>query len=201
MAFPATAVEQVRWFAQVGHTLDKGQSRRLCSLAEACKQVLQMRLLELMRAHPGCPILLQYSGDCTPTHVREYSSAAKSHKQRRLSGTKAVEFYVHQTFVTVGASDGSRVHSVLLANPLALDFGKSMAALLPIALRCPGLKLPNDGPRIVVLHQVHDRAMSSSFRHGLSGAWASTMAGTTGSMAASATSPPEDVSTSSPSSL
>ena len=175
MAFSEGALAQIRWFAEVGHSLDRSQTRRLCSLVEACKHFLKIRFIQLLAEHPGSPLLLQYSGDCTPSHVRQYGVASQSFKQRRLSGSKAVEFFVQQTFITIGAPDDSRVHSVLLADPLVLEFGKTMPALLAAALGCPGLRLPDCGRRIIILHQVQDRAMTSSFRHALSGAWVSSL--------------------------
>ena len=63
----------------------------------------------------------------------------------------------------------------LLADPLVLEYGKSLASLLPLALGCPGLIMLPSGSRIVILHQVHDRAMSDSLRHALSDAWVSSM--------------------------
>ena len=91
-------------------------------------------------------------------------------KRRKVSGSKTAEFYVQQVFATIAQLDGSRLHSVLLGLPMALQHGKTMAALLPIALGCPGFRFPQDPGRIVILHQVHDRAMSQSFRQALTGA-------------------------------
>ena len=166
-------VAEVTRFAELSQSLDRGAARWLLGMVEACKAFLKARFLEFLGDHPGCPLVLQYSGDCTPTHVREYGASALSFKKRRLSGTKAVEFYVQQMFATIGLEDGSRRHTVMFADPLALQYGKSMAALMPLALACPGFKMPLTDRRIIILHQVHDRAMSNSFRNALSGAWVS----------------------------
>ena len=178
----------LRHCAQVGHGLSRSDSRRLRGLAEACKALLKERVRDHLQAHPQCPLLLQYSGDCTPVKLREYGSSGADAKRRRVSGHKTVEFYVHQVFCTLGLLDGSRLHSVLLGSPLALQHGKTMAALLPIALSCPGLHVPHEVGRLVIFHQVHDRAMSQSFRAALSGALAGQLTSSSASRSSTASS-------------
>ena len=167
---PLAPVEFIRHCAAVGNGLSKADARRLRGLAEACKALLKERLVRLLQENGRCPLLLQYSGDCTPVHIREFGTAGSETKRRKISGSKTAEFYLQQVFATIAQLDGSRLHSVLLGFPLALQHGKTMAALLPIALACPGFRFPQEPGRIVILHQVHDRAMSQSFRQALTGA-------------------------------
>ena len=171
-------IELLRHFAEVGHSLDRAQTRQLFSMVQAARQLLKTRLLELLQDHASSPVLLQYSGDCTPVHVRQHGTAGLPGKRRKISGPLAVEFYVHQVFATIGLGDGRRQHSLLLGDPMALRHGKSMAALISVALTCPGLKIPDSQRRIVIFHQVHDRGISASFRNALSGAWVTSMQAT-----------------------
>ena len=168
------SLQEVRVFlqqvAKAGTCLDRNGVRRLYRLVLAAKTCLRARAHQLLDGHPGCPCLVQYSCDCTPVRTKQTTTVGQHQaqiKRRKISGHQTQEFLVQQVFVTICSAPGDLHHSVLLADPLALRHGKSMPALLAVALQCPGLHFLCGSPRIKVFHQVHDRAMSQSFRTAL----------------------------------
>ena len=194
---PVGVADLMKHCAQVDHGLSRTDSRRLRGLAKAAKVVLKERLARQLEENPRCPLFLQYSGDCTPVRARGYGTVGgEQTKRKKVSGSRTLEFYVHQIFSTLGQTDGSRLHSVMLGSPLALEYGKSMPALLPNALQCPGLRFPREVGRIVILHQVHDRAMALSFRQSFSGALNGQLAATSSTSPSTSTTSSQSTSSS-----
>ena len=126
----------------------------------------------LLQSNAGQPCLFQYSCDTTPVSSRKYlNQQHKSMKVRRSCKTTS-EYFVQQVFVCIPQHDNEYCHTIIYRDPLPLQHGKTMKALLSAALRCPGLSLNGIGADVITIHhQCHDRAVTFEFVAGLSGWW------------------------------
>ena len=108
----AQMLDFVRRCAQGSASLARDEVKTLHRLVEASKAFLKAKKILLLQEYPACPVLYQYSGDCTPVHVRQYGTVGAGEKRRKVSGKEAQEFYVHQLFVTLMAPDGHKHHTI-----------------------------------------------------------------------------------------
>eukprot|EP00971_Amphidinium_carterae_P117809 2333625-Amphidinium_carterae.1 len=89
----------------------------------------------------------------------------------KLSGVLREEYFVQALCVTVGTSSACS-HAIIFGEPVRLDHGKTMAALLGCTLQFGGIDLCCEArPSVTIHHQVHDRGTASLYRKGLAGHW------------------------------
>ena len=144
-------------------------------LVEACKALLKEKFQGLLAANIGRPLLFNTQAVDVHTSACQGARHSRSPAKAQKSQWQTDHGVLCAASVSIADSDGHRQHCVLFNSPIALQNGKTIPALLSSALGCPGLRLPQQAPRIVILHQIHDLAMSLSYRHAFSGALAGTL--------------------------
>eukprot|EP00971_Amphidinium_carterae_P349506 6491046-Amphidinium_carterae.5 len=167
-------VECVALFAKASHACGKGEHLLLARLAESGKLAVVENACRALAENPTTPSLLQFSCDTTPVSLRKHVSFGKAGEQEKRSGKIGYEFQVQQCYVTCFNLEGEKEVCLVFGPAVPVLYGKSMRALTGIALASPGLKVMSRyaGQRILLYHQVHDRAVGQKLRHSLSGHWA-----------------------------
>ena len=130
---------------------------------------LQSQGKALLRDTPGQPCLLQFGADCTRLQVQKTVSKKQGSKKVAFSGNEAVELYVQGVFLTTLDPHMSKSHRLVFREPIWLQHGKSMAALLAATIQSfPGINLLTGlRGRVKISHMVLDRGMTASFRAAL----------------------------------
>eukprot|EP00971_Amphidinium_carterae_P336873 6473440-Amphidinium_carterae.3 len=113
---------------RVSNSLSGVERDQLSKLVECGKCYLKVRAVKLLEEGSSNPILVQYSCGCTPIVVRQHASYSSS-----ISASKAL-------CVTVGRSS-SCSHAIVFGEPVRLDHGKTMAALLGCTLQFGGIDM------------------------------------------------------------
>ena len=173
---PSVAV-RLKFFAGSSKQLSRDELRELLHVAEICKLYLKERAVELLQNNAGQPCLFQYSCDTTPVSSRKY--LARQHGSIKVQRTckSSSDYFVQQMFLCIPSHDNTYLCTILFREPLPLQYGKTMKAMLSAACTCPGLSLNGIGSDVITIHhQCHDRAVTFDFIGSLSGWWSKQVA-------------------------
>ena len=142
-----------------------------------CKLYLKERAVELLQNNAGQPCFFQYSCHTTPVSSRKY--LARQHGNIKVQRTckSPSDYFVQQMFLCIPSHDNTYLCTILFREPLPLQYGKTMKALLKATRTCPGLSLNGIGSDVITIHhQCHDRAVTFDFIGSLSGWWSKQVA-------------------------
>eukprot|EP00971_Amphidinium_carterae_P041791 821360-Amphidinium_carterae.1 len=153
----------------VSKALEEARSKSCELLSIVAPQFLVHRVAKLLLRHPHCCVLWQYSGDNTPIRSRTWETLRAGSGARRASAKITEEYYSQALICSIWTGEGEPCHASILTPPTILAHGKTMKALFGIAAAMPGISLIGQGTAIEVFHQIHDRAMVSSFRAAMAG--------------------------------
>ena len=170
---PPPLLSHLSQLAQVTRSLSQSETSECRRLAGVLGIFLVSQAKALLRETSGQPCLLQFGADCTPLKLKSTTSKQVGAKRATISGHQTMELYVQQVFITTLDPQLVKKHCLVFREPVMLQHGKSMPALLASTLdRFPAVDLLTGlTNRVTLMHMVLDRAMSPSFRHALSGHW------------------------------
>jgi len=131
-------------------------------LCEVAHGFFQAKFRGAVRQAAGLPVLVTYSSDCTPLHIRERFIAKVGQLRVVREGARTHDFLVQQAFLRYFDASGSHQTTTVLRDPLPLIHGKGAWAVFAAALDfLPSLReLGHQG--IAVQHYVFDRALHSA---------------------------------------
>ena len=134
---PSSDLDPAGQIIALGHAsgfLTRGDLKALDIGCEVTKEVLRRRVVDLVDAALGCPILTSKSCDGTPMNLAHWSShLLPNGKKVKTRGREGREFLVANQFVRAYLPDDSVMTAVLLSEAVPLHEGKSAAAILAAA--------------------------------------------------------------------
>eukprot|EP00971_Amphidinium_carterae_P330160 6463033-Amphidinium_carterae.1 len=161
-------VEAALKWAKVSNRLDVTETREMIMGAEYCKLFLKHWCERAIESRPQI-VMLQYSIDATPVKVRNYFTAGAQGSKAVQSVVVGEEFMVQALHMFVHGGVMPHKHRLFFKDPMIMG-GKSDAAILPLVQRFLVSDSQFGEPELLRwFHQVHDRGVSISLRHAISG--------------------------------
>ena len=156
----------------VANALLPEDAAALPRLVEGCKTFLKALACKLLFENPTRPAMLQYSCDTTPVKLSKRSKFQVGTYVAAGRAPQTHEFFVQQIYLSVSNGLNQLEHAIVVKEPMVLEHGKTMPALLACSFTSPGILLGCD-PRqgITLHHQVHDRGVSGKFVSALAHHW------------------------------
>ena len=126
-----SAVGMIEGFAKASGTMSDTDRARMGIACAAGKEMLRRGVESFLESAHGCPVLTSKSCDGTPMAIKHRTSRAlPSGRKIRSSGKHGVEFLVKNQFFKAYLPSGETATRVLLAEPVALTYGKGVDAIL-----------------------------------------------------------------------
>ena len=164
--------KRVKQYACCSASISSAETHDVLALVEAAKTLLNERAAIVLSTAAVEPILLQFSLDTTPVSTCQRVSRKHGDLHVKRAAKTQHDYLVCQLFVTVRADSGGYNQTMVFRDPVRLQHGKTMRALASCAVDSPGMRVCASQPgRICVRHQVHDRGITQSFTHAMSGFW------------------------------
>ena len=116
--------ELVRKHCSVQNAVSKEERLEVEALREVTKSFLHAKAKGLVSQAGGLPLLLSYSSDCTPLHIRQQCVAKVGQSTVVREGGQTHEFLVQQGFLRFFDVSGARHTGTVLRKPLPLTHGK-----------------------------------------------------------------------------
>ena len=132
---PANATALLQGLAKATGTLSKQQERSVSFACAVGKEVLLARARNMVKESPGWPLLTCKSADGTPVRARtrhRWGSGANSFERR---GYEGLEVLVKNQFVRKRPAHGGGETSVVLQEPIPLNYGKSYHAIFQACIK------------------------------------------------------------------
>eukprot|EP00971_Amphidinium_carterae_P189766 3766683-Amphidinium_carterae.1 len=158
-------------FAEVGRSLSRSEINDVACLTEVWKAFQSAVICDLLDRYVGCPVLYQYSSDCTPSSTRVHVSATSGSGvgSVRSSQRRSSELYVQAMYVSIAIDEVTVVRRLIFREPHVLRHGKKMIALLALARQfVAGSWCRGSEEDVTLFMHVSDRGMSHKFRQAVS---------------------------------
>ena len=126
---PADATALIQSLAKASGYLDKPDARLVPLVCEVGKAVLLDRATSMVKESPGWPLLTCKSADGTPVKARTRHKWGAGADAVRRAGYEGLEVLVKNQFVRKRPGHGGAETSVMLQEPIALEYGKSCHAI------------------------------------------------------------------------
>ena len=175
LALPAGLSELqhvIERLAVASQALSTSYCQVLFAVVEALQRASAESIALALEACTAQPILLPYSSDCTPAVLKRRirSQAGSSRIHRTVQSSE--EFLVQHILWSSYDIRGALFHRFYQVEPVGLRYGKTMNALLGVALDFPMMsKFPSSFGQVRIRHQVYDRAVSNGLVTAMSGFW------------------------------